>query len=606
MTSQVLELVGDLITPDQKASELARTYVEWEGRRWSWKQAMEEVNRYVYATDTSMTSNASLPWKNKTTLPKLCQISDNLLANYILTLSQENAMAWRAGSEDSAAKEKRDAIENIMKFYTDQPHYKAEFHKCLLDFVHKGNAIGTVEWIDERVVAPDGKTQVGFVGPALRRISPLDIVCNPTAENFIHSPKFVRTIISLGELKSHLEQLSNDENREMYQELYDYLREIRSRARGDRGDFAERDAMYQMDGFGSYQDYLRSNTVELITFYGDYYSFETDKLEKNRVITFVDRHKIIEDRPNASFFGYAPIYHVPWRRRADNIWGMGPLENLVGMQYRIDSMENTKADILDLTAYPVQKIKGFVEDYVWQPAEKIFVSDEGDVELLQPDIQIQQLVQEISILQAQMEEFAGAPREAMGFRSPGEKTKYEVQSLENAASRIFQSKINQFEEYFLEPIWNAMLELARRNMANTTSIPVMDDEFQIEIFQNLSVEDITGVGRIKAVGSRHFAEQTQMIQNLQGLASGPMWPFIQTHWSGQKLSKLYEEVFNLKKYNIVSPNIALVEQAEAQRQIQVLQEKLAQEAVTASGVGEDYDMPPGEMPMPQPPQEGMQ
>jgi hypothetical protein len=44
------------------------------------------------------------------------------------------------------------------------------------------------------------------------------------------------------------------------------------------------------------------------------------------------------------------------------------------------------ADIWDLTAYPVQKIKGFVEDFVWQPGEKIFVSDEGDVELVQPDI----------------------------------------------------------------------------------------------------------------------------------------------------------------------------------------------------------------------------
>jgi hypothetical protein len=33
-----------------------------------------------------------------------------------------------------------------------------------------------------------------------------------------------------------------------------------------------------------------------------------------------------------------------------------------------------------------------------------------------------------------MEEMAGAPKEAMGFRSPGEKTKYEVQRLESAAS----------------------------------------------------------------------------------------------------------------------------------------------------------------------------
>jgi len=54
----------------------------------------------------------------------------------------------------------------------------------------------------------------------------------------------------------------------------------------------------------------------------------------------------------------------------------------------------------------------------------------------------------------------------MGFRSPGEKTKYEVQRLENASARIFQNKINQFEEQIVEPLLNAMLELARRNLAD--------------------------------------------------------------------------------------------------------------------------------------------
>jgi len=54
------------------------------------------------------------------------------------------------------------------------------------------------------------------------------------------------------------------------------------------------------------------------------------------------------------------------------------------MQYRLDHLENMGADIWDFSGYPVQKIKGFVEDYVWQPGEKIFTSEEGDVELLQP------------------------------------------------------------------------------------------------------------------------------------------------------------------------------------------------------------------------------
>jgi hypothetical protein len=43
---------------------------------------------------------------------------------------------------------------------------------------------------------------------------------------------------------------------------------------------------------------------------------------------------------------------------------MGPLDNLVGMQYRIDHLENLKADVFDLIAFPPLKIKGYVEDSV--------------------------------------------------------------------------------------------------------------------------------------------------------------------------------------------------------------------------------------------------
>jgi len=116
-------------------------------------------------------------------------------------------------------------------------------------------------------------------------------------------------------------------------------------------------------GFTNFRAYLLSDYVEVLTFYGDWYDPYEDTFEKNRVITVVDRHKLINNKPNPSFFGYPPIVHSPWRRKQDNIWGMGPLDNLVGMQYRMDHVENMKADIWDLVTYPVQMVTGFVEDY---------------------------------------------------------------------------------------------------------------------------------------------------------------------------------------------------------------------------------------------------
>lgn len=591
MTGKVLEL-ENIISADLLATRLTEKWIEWDALRNVWKVDKEEIRRYVYATDTSSTSNVTNPWKNRTTIPKLCQIRDNLYANYTATLFPKRKwLAWDAYDADSNQIAKRDAIVNYMSWCISQPSFKHEIDKIILDYIDFGNCFATVEWVDQRVQQP-GKTQAGFVGPAIRRISPLDMVMNPTAEDFQSTPKFIRSMVSMGEVKEMLERMSNDENREAYEELYNYLKNIRYHARTFEGDWSQRDRLYAVDGFSSFRAYLMSDYCEVLTFHGDWHDHLTGEFHKNRVIMVVDRHKIISDVPNPSYFGKPPIYHVPWRKRQDNLWGMGPLDNLIGMQYRIDHLENLGADIWDFAAFPVQKVKGFVEDFVWQPGEKIFTSEEGDVEIVQPEVSILQGENKIAMYVGTMEEMAGAPKEAMGFRSPGEKTKYEVQRLENAASRIFQNKINQFEEQMVEPLLNAMLEMARRNLSEAITIQVFDDELKTQSFESLTVEDITGVGRIKPVAARHFAEQAELIQNLTALAGSNLWPVVQPHFSGIKLSKILEQTFDLTEFEAVMPFISLAEQAEGQSMIQQLQQSLMQKMGTATGMGHDYDINP--------------
>jgi hypothetical protein len=592
VTGKVLEL-SNVISPDLLATRLTERWVQWDTLRQVQKTDWEEVRRYVYATDTTVTTNNQLPWKNKTTKPKLCQISDNLYANYIATMfpQQGKNVIWEANELNSASVEKRNSIENYMTWCMDQASFKQEIDKLVLDYIHFGNAFGTVEWTDKRVELPN-KTQVGFVGPSIRRISPLDIVMNPTAESFIESPKIVRSIISLGELRDLLDRMTNDENRETLENLYKYLIDIRFHARTFQGDWIQRDHLYQMDGFTSFRAYLLSEFVEILTFYGDWYDFYTDHFEKNRVITVIDRHKLIDNKPNPSYFGYPPIFHSPWRRKVDNLWGMGPLANLIGLQYRLDHLENMRADVIDLTTYPVQKIKGFVEEYTWQPGEKIFMGEEGDVELVQPETSIVNANLELKETEDGMEVYAGAPREAMGFRTPGEKTKYEVQTLENAAARIFQNKIKQFEEQIVEPLLNAMLEMARRNLTGSTVIKVFDDQQKALSFQELTVEDITGIGRIKPMAARHYAEQAQLIQNLTQLSASPLWQTVQPHFSGVNLAKMFERNFNLEEYKLVFPYVALTEQMQGQQQAMVLEQIMHQNNMTATGIGHDHDMMP--------------
>jgi len=262
------------------------------------------------------------------------------------------------------------------------------------------------------------------------------------------------------------------------------------------------------------------------------------------------------------------------------------------MQYRVDHTENVKADVWDLVTYPVVKVKGFVEDFVWQPGEVINVSEEGDVDLVQPQVQIMQSDSMIGFYFNTMEEIAGSPKEAMGFRTPGEKTAFEVQQLQNAAARIFANKIKQFEEQIVERLLNAMLELARRNLTGVLTIKVFDDELKAATFKSLTVEDITGIGRIRPVAARHFAEQAQTVQNLTSLAQSNIWPLIQPHASGIKFMQFFERIFNLQQDELFLPWVGITEQGEGQRMAQASQEQTLQATQTASGMGEDFDLQP--------------
>lgn len=581
--------VTDLMNLDKIACRISEYYVEWDTLRATKKSDWDEVRRYIFATDTTTTTNSQLPWKNKTTIPKLCQIRDNLLSNYMASLFPKRKwLTWEGDGPKDETKAKRDAIENYMKVVIDQPAFKKEVSKLIQDYVDTGNCFGTAEWTDARVTLED-KTQLGFVGPTARRISPLDIVFNPIASDFVSSPKIVRSVVTIGEAKKILNALSTDEDRDDIDEIFQYLLDLRGNASANpSGGFHEKDAYLQIDGFSSYTQYLSSGYVELLTFFGDMYDEERNTLYQNHIITVADRHKLVSRKPNPSFFGYAPIFHSGWRTRQDNLWAMGPLDNLVGMQYRIDHLENLKADVFDLVVFPPLKIKGFVEDFTWGPMEKIFCGDDGDVEVLAPEWNVLTVNSEIENLQATMEMMAGAPREAMGFRNPGEKTMYEVQRMENAYSRIFQNKIAQFEEQILEPLLNSMLELARRNL-EPTQIRVFNEEFSLTDFQSLTPADITGNGRIRPLAARNFAEKAEVLQNLNTFMMSPAWADanVRVHWSGLKLSEMLEEFFDIEDYGLVSPYVMVSENADGARQSNVAEETVMMEAQTPAGTAED-------------------
>jgi hypothetical protein len=268
------------------------------------------------------------------------------------------------------------------------------------------------------------------------------------------------------------------------------------------------------------------------------------------------------------------MQHTGWRKRPDNLYAMGPLDNLVGMQYRIDHLENMKADVFDLIAYPVLKIRGNVEMFEWKPREVIQLGDDGDVDMLRPDTTALNADFQIQQYENRMELYAGAPRDAMGIRTPGEKTAFEFGELMNAATRIFTQKAQQFEEEILVPLMNHALEISRRNMEVAEVLRVMDKDLGVEAFINVSKEDITAKGHLRPLGSQHFAARAQLMQNLNGIFNSPIGQALAPHTSALNLAQLVNEQFGFEKYNIFSPNAAVFEQAETAKLLQAAEENV--------------------------------
>ena len=532
----------------------------------------KELRDYIFATDTSSTTNSNLPWKNSTTIPKLCQIRDNLFANYVSALfPNDNWIKWEAYSRQDAHKTKAKTIEGYMSNKVREGKFRTEFEKLLYDYIDTGNAFATTSFESRYKEMADGSIVPDYVGPVVQRISPLDIVFNPLASNFDDSFKVVRSVKTIGELKK---LAATDPDQRFWSEALERRFEIQRLAGGYSIEDFDKAVGYEADGFGNMYEYYMSDYVEVLEFFGDYHDSNTGELRTDRLITVVDRSYTVRDAEIPTWFGGAPIRHVGWRFRPDNLWAMGPLDNLVGLQYRLDHLENLKADAMDLTVHPPLKVIGEVEEFEWGPGVEIQIDENGDVAELGKNLNgVMAAASEMSAIEDRMELYAGAPREAAGIRTPGEKTLGEVMQLATAAGRIFQTKVTNFEINLLEPILNDMLETSRRNLAISDVVRVADTERGVTEFLSVTREDIVANGVVRPIGARHFAKQSQDLQNVMTIFNSPIGQMIMPHTSAKNLTDFVNDITGLDGYNIFQPNIGIFEQTEINSTASIAQEE---------------------------------
>lgn len=562
--SKNVQEINGILNVDSLSSFVVNRYQTWRNTRQQWTEDMKELRNYIFQTDTSQTANNQLPWKNKTSVPKITQIRDNLHANYMAALfPNDEWFKWRAGTQAAASRDVAKKIEAYMRQKIRESNFKQVISECLYDYIDYGNAFGEVTYETDTHTTGDGTSVTVYDGPRLHRISPFDIYFDQSAASFHDSATITRTLVPMGSLKHAAE---NDPAFAWVDAALQDTQRVRYDLSGYRDSDIDKSEGFVIDGFGTLNDYYSSDMVELLEYEGDTYDATTGEVRTGRRLVIMDRRKVVVDEPINSWLGRKNKEHVGWRLRPDNLMAMGPLDNLVGMQYRLDHLENLKADVFDQIAHPVVYQRGMVEDWDWGPGERIFGDVDSDVQVLRPDATALNAEFQMDKLMLNMEQLVGAPREAMGIRTPGEKTAFEVAELQNAAGRLFQHKITYFEEHFVEPLLNQMLEAARRNVTGVNTVEALDEDYGVQEFLQLTPQDLNQKGKLYPVGARHFAKQAQVVQNILGLVNSAAYadPSVSAHISGFRMAQLLEENLGLEGYDLVVNNIRISEQQETQ------------------------------------------
>lgn len=577
-TFDIRTYIGD--TADPLAKSIVDKYTTWIDAKQGWEANYRASLQYLFATDTNnITDLQQSPYSSSTHIPKLTQVRDIVTTYYLESLfSLEDYVQWRGMSLDDLVISKCNLITDFVKQMLDEGDFKQVVSKLVEDYFDAGNAFAMPVW---RVDKNDAGTY--WEGVVAERIDPIEIVFDPVVKNFKDTPKIIRTVMSMGDLKV-LAEAGDDVMKKAFEAMRKQREEIR--ALHTNADEIINNEL-EIAGFSSLDTYMLSDTVELLTFIGTLYDCVHDKLYKDKKITIVDRSIILKIEDMEGICNNNYIFKAGWRDRKDNLWSMSPVENLLGMQYRIDFLENKKADVYDYVANPVLVKKGEVScPEVLSPGAEFDCDKDSDVRYLVPDTTILSADNQVNIYENRIEMFAGAPREAAGFRTPGEKTAFEYSQLMNASARIFNRKIQKFEHEIFEPLINACFQLyLKRKAGQQVAIRTWNYEKDIPDVVTVNIDELRGQGALKAVGTTYYNDKAQVAQNLQMLGQNPLFldEAVRANFSPAMLGRIFAHVTGLDKFNdLFRKNQRLYETADQQKLVASLLQQV--DEVNAQGL----------------------
>jgi hypothetical protein len=543
------------------AAEIARMWFEWNNFRVNARNLWGEIDSYIHATDTSSVSYNETD--HKTMIPVISEIHEDLNAiMYGTVLPHEDWLGWRGYDMEAVTVSKRKKVLSYIKHLHTVNGFRQAVRSFLDDYSRYGNCFCQVQYQDNTVVDEQGNVVSGFSGAVPVRISPYDIVFNPTAKTFDAAPKIIRTMMSVGEFVQWA-KLQQSLGIEIKDEVIDQV--VAHRGQGTNNtdtSNVQKNNQYVPDGFGTIEQYYISGFVEVLWFYGDIFDLETQEIHKNRCITVVDRSTELFNIEEKN----SRIYKGSWKPRPDNLWAQGALDNIVGINYMVNHRENSKNDAIDRFIHPDRAFVGDVDEIYDENTgqTKYIMPEGGSVTDIRPDATVLTFNNEIDMHLDFARRAARLPQQLSGFRTAGEKTAFEVQALNDGAFRGFINKAEQFEQEFLEKIITAEIEVAKEHFSSVIKVLEEDSE---GIFRMLEVtqDDLSANGKLVPYGARRFARSLQQQAGLNQLANSNLNQMIAPHVNTWNMAQAVNEVYGFGDYNMFGKFASIEEQTEAQR-----------------------------------------
>lgn len=537
--------------PNQIASAVSMKYDQFQQYRVTNRSSWQEIESYLYATDTTSLAGGNAH-DHTTHIPVISSVKEELEAIlYAAVMPHEEFLGWRPYDANAASKNVRTKVSQYIRNRHVLNNFEKTLRKLIQDLVIYGNCFVQVCYVDER------KNGVGYVGPKPIRISPYDIVFDPTRDSFESTPKIVRQMVSIGEFFSIAKNFPVPINEEVLKRVMDRRGTYTALSRTE----LNKSSQYVPDGFTNMEAYYASSFIEILWFYGDVYDEDANELRPNRCAVVVDRVDLLAEYEELD----PNIFKGSWSEKPDNLWSQGPLDKIVGLNYQINHRENSKSDALDRYIHPDKVFMGDVEEvYNSETGQTIYLAPEGGgVRDLVPDTTVLTADLHQDRLMQQARTAAGLPPQLMGFRTPGEKTLGEVQQLDDAALRKFLHKAEQLELDMIEPMVAAEISIGRKYFNSVIDAVTMDEDGSPVILE-ITKADLEANGKLVPMGARRFKRQNQQLNMLMTLANSNLGNLIGSHIKPYSLAQAVEELGGFGQFTIIEKFGAMLESAEAQ------------------------------------------